>query len=224
MSIKQAKVNPFNSLTSEEKLRFLTELPSLLSGWFYGVAMNSKFNVDTASRTFSISWGTKAYREFLDWLVFFSRTLTHKPTVLYRLVSTKPGVRLTSKLKPSKNVIHSWAPNPKVCQELYTFAYKKLDTGHRQYVIVKTTMPAANIAITHLEVVKLTNWVIKNLDNLITQLSSEQQASPLYSVKNILSVWNDLNKRINTSLIKSQKEYVCIGSNPLPVEIVYSYP
>jgi hypothetical protein len=210
--------NIFDSLSIKDKQSFLTEFPFLLEGWFSGVAMGPKFEVDS-STSLTVRWGTKAFRKFLFWMTLFANFSKHEDKHLFRLVSIPATNKDNFKLIPGKNMIHSWTVDAAVCRNLYSVAYKRYKQSKKwDYLIVSTKMPGNRIALTYSEAKILCEWTLKNLTTLHSAAQLHQNG--LFNESNVTTLWKSLLKRLNVKLISSQKEVICIGKQPLMVSVI----
>ena len=179
-----AKKNPLDSMSEAERKAFLFDLPNLLDGWYTGLAMGQKYQVNAA---FDIKWGTKAFRTFLEWALFLNKKLPHKNTTLYRMLALPLTDKKQFKLRPGLNPLHSWTSSLKAAEFLFKLAYKGRSKTSKNwsYLIVKTEMPGKRIAINYDQSLALTKWVLKNQDRLYSMLTPDKE---LYSKQNFVKV------------------------------------
>lgn len=185
-----------------------------IDGWYFGNAMGQKYEVSTLS----MPWGTKAYREALVWFELLSELYPIKPKPLYRLISPKlidVEVGQTLRLKTSVNVIQSWTDTSVAAEQFFKDAYKNKLSSQRSYLIVKANLgPMTTTAVVR----KLLEWMLKNGDRL-PELTEDPLWQNKATAKQMLKWIASLLRRIDSKMIKSQREHIVYVPKPLKIAV-----
>lgn len=200
----------------------------MMENWYYGVAMSGKF-VATAKAS-NFGWSNKTYREFARTLLLFQKLLAPKTQKLYRHVSIlapkKPLVAgKTYKLTTGKSPIQSWSTSLDSVTKFYKDVYitnKKKMTARHLHLDLQTTMPASMIGISSEQVKRFYSKAIKDYPKFYAK-HAEELRIVMYKPKDMIKQFNALLRRLNTKMISSQKEVICIVNKPLSVKVVNSY-
>jgi hypothetical protein len=184
-----------------------------VDGWYYGSAMGQRYELGGTS--FSIKWGTRAYRDTIKWFEILSAVFPLKERTFYRLASpkkmdVKPGQIMS--LKTSTNVLQSWTDKEESAVQFFKDAYSRNVSSQRSYFIVQAKLEP----MTSTKVIKpLLEWMLKNEDRL-----PELTQDKLWKNRQMIKWISQVLKRLDSKMIQSQRESIVYVPKPIKVKVV----
>ena len=194
---------------------FLLEFPDLLIEWYKGKAMSKTYRAPLATVASAAYWDEGTFHKFYDWVWQLAKAVpTTAPMKLYRGVSlpNDNAAALVASPTPTatpRNALHSWGDALPIVERFYKDTGKGLVPPGHTFLIMKATMPVNRIGLTYRSAEKVAAW---------GKASVSLDASLPGRVK---EAWIDLDRVVRK--YTRQREVICLGLKPLPIEIVKRY-